>query len=345
MISIKNKSPYFSLLMLFLFPAISWAQTPVTGADSARVVIDSMLNFAKSKSLYRNRVDWQLVTDSVHHQLQGTHSIKEAMPAAQLLYRLLGDYHGFVIYRKKYYKWWTKNTAPDTIVHRNLIRKMKSKSQVETQVLNGRYGYILVPANNPTHRGDNDRLSQELSDSLTNLHPASLKGLIIDLRTNGGGDMYPMILGLSGVLGEGKLGAFADPVTGLTEEWGISGNFAYDGKDTVCRLNVAVKKFPKLKVVVLLSPNTASSGEATAISFRGRKNTRFIGEDSAGFTTANQSFSLFGLNIFMASSVESDRNGKAYLDRVSPDQEVKGLDNFDELQKDGKVIAALKWLR
>lgn len=317
----------------------------MTGADSARVVVDSMMNFAQKKSIYRDQVNWKILTDSVHKVSDKANSVKQVMPAVQLIYKLLGDFHGFAGDGKKTYKWWKKETPLDTAQYRSLLKKQKAKPGIETRIFDQQYGYLLLPANNPTHHGDNERLTQELQDSLAKLNPAKLKGLIIDLRTNDGGNMYSMILGVSSLLGDGKLGSFIDPVTKQEDAWGMRGKALYIGKDTASMLAVPLPINTKLKVVLLIGPNTASSGEATAITFKGRKNTRFIGEDTSGYTTANDSFRIFNLNVFMATSVEADRNGNIYLDKVSPDQEIKGLDNFEDLTRDAKVIAALRWLK
>lgn len=334
-----------TLFIFLLFPSVIFAQKSMTGADSARVVVDSMMNYARKKSIYRDQVNWQVLTDSVHKISDKASSVKGVMPAVPLIYKLLGDFHGFVTYGNKYYKWRRKEAVLDSAKYKSIINKSKQVPRIETRIFDQHYGYLLLPANNPTHKGDNEKLAQELRDSLAKLNPAKLKGLIIDLRTNSGGNMYPMILGVSSLLGDGKFGSFIDPVSKQEEEWGIRGKSIYAGKETELTLPMSLALNTKLKVVVLIGINTASSGEATAITFKGRKNTRFIGEDTDGYTTANDSFRIFDLDVFMATAVEADRNGNVYFDKVSADQEIKGGDNFEDLAKDAKVIAALKWLK
>ena len=177
------------------------------------------------------------------------------------------------------------------------------------------------------------------------LNPNQLKGLIIDLRLNLGGSMWPMIGGLAALFEQGKLGAFVFPASGNQEEWGINKNLVYDGVDTVYHLNKGVN-LSQLKVVVLIGPYTRSSGEALAISFKGRKNTWFAGENTGGYTTSNESIQFSReIGFFIATAVEADRNGQLYLDNVKPDTEIMGGDAFDDLRNDQKIIAALKWLK
>ncbi|QJD95697.1 hypothetical protein HH214_07340 [Mucilaginibacter robiniae] len=332
------------LIAVASFPLILFAQKPLSGADSARKVIDTIINYARAKSIYRNHVNWTALTDSINKHSAHVQSVQQVMPSVSLIYELLGDYHGFVSYNRKIYKWRPKKAVVDTVKYKSLLAKMKQKPAVEARMLEEGYGYLLIPTNNPTQYGEDDRLAQQIQDSLTTLHPEKLKGLVIDLRTNPGGDMYPMILGVGNLLGNGKLGSFVDPVSHKQEVWGIKGKAIYTGTDTVCRLNKLGTAATKLKVVVLIGPNTASSAEATVISFMGRKNTWFVGEKTGGYTTANQSFRVWDLNVFMATGVEADRNGKVYLDYVLPNQFIIAGDDFNNLNKDAKVIAALAWL-
>ena len=87
-------------------------------------------------------------------------------------------------------------------------------------------------------------------------------------------------------------------------------------------------------------------GEALAISFKGRPRTRFIGEKTGGYTTANESIQFSAeTGMFLATSVETDRNRNRYPENVSPDEEITGGDDFDYLLNDKKIQAALRWLK
>lgn len=111
------------------------------------------------------------------------------------------------------------------------------------------------------------------------MNPAELKGLVIDLRVNPRGDMFAMLAGLTEVFEPGDLGAFVDQVNNTKERWGTNGYYAWSDRSIHARATVT-HYFSKagLKVVVLIRPETKSSGEAVAISFKGRPNTWFIGE-------------------------------------------------------------------
>jgi carboxyl-terminal processing protease len=339
-----------ALFAIVLTPGETKAQKKEMGADSAHRLIDTILNFTKNNSLYRDHVNWKMTEDSVRLTAVNATSIKDALPAVQLLYKLLGDHHGFITYGRKSYGWTGGNKPLDKTTHQALVKKMHDGYKLAPKLLEKGYGYLLVPDNNPTQQGDNEKIAQQIVDSLASLHPGKLKGIIIDLRLNPGGSMWPMIGGLSALFEPGKLGAFVFPASQKTEEWGMKyhpvNRIVYDGPDTLSNIKRQGKDLYQLKVVVLIGPYTRSSGEALAISFKGRKNTFFLGEPSGGYTTANESLQFSNkIGFFLATSVESDRNGTAYPDHVKPDKEIIGGDDFDHLENDLKVIAALEWLK
>lgn len=91
------------------------------------------------------------------------------------------------------------------------------------------------------------------------------------------------------------------------------------------------------KIAVLLDRRTASSGEMTAISLSGLKNSKTFGNESGGYTTANGMYELSdGSTLFLASSYCQDRNKKIYMGKIQPDVRV---DNSEIMQ------TAQKWIK
>jgi carboxyl-terminal processing protease len=204
-------------------------------------------------------------------------------------------------------------------------------------------GYIAVPSfasvNNIRSLNfatDIQRLIQTLDTNHT------VSGWIVDLRNNGGGNMYPMIAGLGPLLGDATLGYF---VKGKYEvPWAYRKGEAYNGKPggTMKVETPYQLRNQQPRVAVLIGPRTASSGEMTAISFLGRPATRFFGAPTAGYTTANQGFELpDGAKINLAVSVTADRNHKKYPQRLTPDEEVK---SHPQDTADQPLEAAKAWL-
>jgi carboxyl-terminal processing protease len=340
----KLKPIIFAVFLLF--PFFCSAQKAVNGVDSARMVIDSALNYAKINSLYTSKVNWSALTDSVKKNSAGAHNIAEAMPAIKLMYKMLGDFHGGAYYRGKAYRWSSRRSNADYAKYPGLMTKFrKGKPAIETRMLEKGYGYLLIPNNNPTKDGEAYAIGRQIQDSLTKLNPATLKGIVIDLRLNTGGNMYPMILGVGNLFSKGKLGTFVYPKPNMNESWEIRDTTIFCKDFNGGSVKAFSKVNPKIKIAVLISPYTASSGEATTISFKGQKNARIIGDTTGGYTTANENFSYFGVDFLMATAVEADRNGTVYYENVPPEQEVIAGDNFEDFSKDEKMIAAMKWLK
>ncbi|WP_243226498.1 S41 family peptidase [Microbacterium sp. CIAB417] len=145
-------------------------------------------------------------------------------------------------------------------------------------------------------------------------------GWVIDLRGNRGGNMYPMLSGIAALLPDGVALSFVDRggnATAVTIEprgAAIAGNVMVDVG--------AHEKLAGRPIAVLQDEWTASSGEAVLASFRGVEGARTFGADSAGYTSANVSRTLFdGATISLTESVYVDRTGRNYEEGpIAPDQ-------------------------
>ena len=178
------------------------------------------------------------------------------------------------------------------------------------------------------------RALEELSDC---------KGFVIDLRQDGGGNMWPMLAGLGPLLGAEVVGRFQYP-NGDAEEWwwrdGWSGQ-----ADIPCTEVIPPHSsiFPNdIPVALLTSRRTGSSGEATLVAFLGRPNTRTFGQATAGLSTGNSSISLSdGALLLLTTSSYADRTGKVYGHEITPDVQVPALQANAE---DQAMLRAQAWL-
>ena len=133
--------------------------------------------------------------------------------------------------------------------------------------------------------------------------------------------MYPMIAGLGTLIGEGTLGSMRD-AAGHTDNWYYRDGQSWENDVPIAKVSEPEFLFDphETPVAVLIGTQTASSGESTAISFRGRANTRFFGQASAGFTTGNEVFELSdGALIVLSTTVELDRTGQEYGESIIPE--------------------------
>lgn len=157
---------------------------------------------------------------------------------------------------------------------------LDTPAQQPTVTVDGRLATAIVPA----HRLEDD--PQEYADALAHgIHNAlgqGACGVIVDLRGNSGGDMGPMLAGLSGLLPDRQVMSFVgqhseQPVM-------IEGNSVRGGGSPVSVEGVGKYEVP---VAVVVDAGTGSSGEMTMLAFRGMEGSRSFGAPTAGYTTAN----------------------------------------------------------
>lgn len=153
--------------------------------------------------------------------------------------------------------------------------------------------------------------------------------------------MYEMLAGLGVLLGDGKVGSFADQHKKPEGDWIIKGGNIFLDSAQVSNISndLPVKKVKRkiIPIAVLISGRTASSGEVVAISTIGRANTIQISENSVGYTTGNKGFKIngqAGLNLTV--DFDADRTGKIYRNYVIPQISVSSRDDFEYLERDQK---------
>ena len=190
------------------------------------------------------------------------------------------------------------------------------ESAPEAYMLEDGIAYVRLPA----HRG------VKVSDA-TYTHPVldflqshlDAAGVVIDLRDNRGGNMYPMISAIAPLLPEGTLLSFktrkrTSPITldFVVRSSGLS--------------TEEISKFPdSTPIAILINDWTGSSGEATLLCFRGLENVRTFGIPTAGYASANQSFPMAdGYTLLITIGCDVARTGEVFCDDpIAPDVETK----------------------
>jgi C-terminal processing protease CtpA/Prc len=215
-----------------------------------------------------------------------------------------------------------------------------------SEVVGGRLGYVHVPQ----WSGGSSSLADSLQTALTTLSDAGVCGWIVDLRANGGGNMWPMLAGIGPLLGDTLVGAFGTEPG--ADRWyyknGVAGILHAGGAlDTVSRASVPAARLRNAgaPVAVLFDAGTGSSGEVLALAFRGRPNSRSFGEPTAGFATANRGARLpDGANMVVTTGYQVDRRGVAAGERIRPDEVVAGPPPGWPFATDAAAASAAAWL-
>ena len=181
--------------------------------------------------------------------------------------------------------------------------------------------------------------------------PDQLPGVVIDLRGNTGGNMYPMIAAVHRFLPDGEILRFR---TRKRTQWIMLEN-------AVQIAGVPRGSRIECPVAILTDEWTASSGEAVLICFRGLDGVRVFGAPTAGYASANQPFPLpDGSNLVLTTGCDVARTGEAFCDDpIAPDQLVTSLPDTDSplapaadadapiatASTDAPLATALAWLR
>lgn len=153
-------------------------------------------------------------------------------------------------------------TKDITVVSEKIVKKTVTGKMLESNV-----GYIGIS------EFDKETVNQ-FEKALTNLDQQGQKGLIIDLRNNGGGSLTAVISMLDRMLPKGKL---------ITEKNKAKGDRVYSSTDDKC--------FQK-PVVIVMNENSASASEVFAGCMQDRKAASLVGTKSFGKGIVQTIFSL-----------------------------------------------------
>ena len=298
-----------------------------TPDEGAIAYVDAALDTVRVHALHRDSVDLALLRATALKIAGGNNDPADRHLAVEYLLQSLGDHHSFLMKPDEFTAWQGD--------------KSEQAAAFPTARVIGGNGYVLVPG----FMSGDSLLMLAFADSLQRaIHTLSeqgIKGWIVDLRQNTGGNMTPMICGLGPLLDTGVLGTLTD-VSGGVERWYYrDGEYGWDDRPLL-RASWPVTLAKRLPIAVLTAQQTGSSGECTTISFIGNTNTRSFGQPTFGLTTGNGQFALpDGAQMFMASTIMGDRNGKLFHGSIVPDEVVEQPADWSY---DAALDAALKWI-
>lgn len=189
------------------------------------------------------------------------------------------------------------------------------------ELLENDIAYIKLPA-----FSGNAEEGVKYANTVLNAIPDALQGVIIDLRGNRGGNMYPMIAAVHRFLPDDVILKFS------SRKRPMSINTFFVMKS----VGIAEQKPINCPVALLTDEWTGSSGEAVLLCFRGLSNARAFGLPTAGYCSCNQPFPLPGGSLLVLTTGEDiARTGEAFCDDpIEPD--VTTEMPFEE---------ALEWIR
>lgn len=170
-------------------------------------------------------------------------------------------------------------------------------------------------------------------------------GWIVDLRTNHGGSVPPMLAAAAPLLGSGVFVGYRnrdDQTSGfqITQTSNVESVDDVDWNASRTTTSTAEADGAGKPVALLIGRTTASAAEAIVIAFTGRPNTRSFGTATAGVPTGNSGFVLSdGSLLVLTTTIGTDRNGHTYEAAINPDTPIESTGSDDPARS-----AAQAWL-
>jgi carboxyl-terminal processing protease len=313
----------------------SLPSTPPSASPSmtatARRYLDAALHVMQRHALNRATLDWRAIRQQATQNAAGAVTASDTYAAIEVaLGKLQDNAHSSLV------------SAPSSTATTSPI--ITASQLPSGRLLPGPIGYLELPGNSAAFA---DRYQAAGSAVMHRLQKGQPLGWIIDLRSDNGGDVWPMLGGLQPLLGSGPIGAFVPP-TGPPSSITITpSELTVDGK-VQFRISAANPQDASADpVTVLTGPTTASSAEFVAIAFHARACTTSIGSPTKGVPTANQEYRLTdGATLTLTVALESDRTGHVYPDApIRPDIQTGTANSFATwTHSDPAIQAATQWL-
>lgn len=299
---------------------------PFTGPDAARAYLNELVDLMQANSYKRQQIDWAPFRASVLEAGSGATTIAATAPGILRALTLLSDSHS---------RYVPITPGASTI---GFSTKTCRASGAAQPAVPADIGYVKVTAFSGTGAAIT-AFADSIQAQIQQADRDDLAGWIVDLRGNGGGNMWPMIAGLGPILGEGIVGNFVYP-DGTSIKWTIVGSQSRAGGFFAATTsNGYTLRRPAPRVAVLVDNGVASSGEATMIAFRGRQNARSFGVPTCGLSTSVSTYQMSdSASLLLADSLMADRNGVAFGDQLQPDEVIDDVVT-------AAVTRAIAWLR
>lgn len=273
---------------------------------------DALATIGKN-GIYSGSDEWKSTYEECLKTIENAESYEDTYPAIKKALSVGGGKHSMLM---------TKSESQDTTESYDEV--------LPTVSLDGDIAIIKLPDFLGT--AEAGRKYAKVAEDFIHENRDKIKGVVLDLRGNTGGDMGPMATAVSSLLPDGELmyyhyRSYDVPVTlkdGVISNAGTGGKSLYPEE----KLNVPV--------AILTDGMTASSGEALTLCFRGLENVKTFGAPTAGYTSVNMLYSLYdGAQMYLTVAFDKARTGEIFKETsIEPD-----------VATDSPLEAALEWLR
>ena len=279
---------------------------PVRDPPQVSAYLDELLGLMQAASVNSRTIDWSRARTEVFAAAGAAQAFSDAYPAIETALQTLKDFESN--YRG---------------VNGRLIGPAEGDASCtvtpDTPAIPDAIGYVKVRGC-PCQGRDADQFAETVQQDIRAADRPGLAGWIVDLRETGGGNMWPMMAGLGPILGEGIMGWIVYNNREYEREY--RGGAALSLDEVFASVAVPYTLITSSpKVAVLTSRNTNSAGEAIAVWFRGRPNTRSFGAPTCGHHHLLQTFRMSdGATLTLKNANNADRLKRPYAGPIYPDE-------------------------
>lgn len=346
----------FATLAVLMALAIQQPQDENPSPFDAQARVTEAIAAVRPVAYRTGNVDWPVLEAELREMASGVADAADMLPIYRRLLKALGDNHSFVeaprallrAYRERHGRSFYDDAPP-----REPTSSFTDRDMVEHREIALDHGRSAQWIAVPKVFGADERAqayAAHLFIATADAPPRNC-GYIVDLRGNTGGNIWPMLTGLSGLLGDGPAGRETKADGSITVYAELKEGAAvivedgeFKGREII--RSAAWRPLPALMsapVAVLMDDATASSGEGVAVAFRGRQNTRSFGQRSYGVSTANNGYMMSDdVNLVVTIGAMTDRDGVAYPNGLESDETVAFAATADG--GDTQIEAARRWL-
>lgn len=297
-------------------------------------IVSQALKITKEHAIHSETLDWSSIEQDVLQQADQVSSEKELYQVLQMLINRLGDNHSFLLTAEgKRWQRVEKKTPAET-----------KRTEPRAKLRNAKIAYIEVNPMSSAAKQDMKTYAQTLYQTIIAAYHEDMTGWILDFRENTGGQLWPMLAGLSPLINSDIAGNAIYP-NGDNWQWWAKNGKAGVGENIHHQVDRQSDPVMSEKpIAILISNRTASSGEASVVSFIGKKGVCLIGEQTRGLATVNQPYELAnGITLMLTSAYFGDRNKRVYPNGIEPGIIVDN-NAANDIDNDIQLNTAIEWL-
>jgi carboxyl-terminal processing protease len=304
-------------------------------------IINTVVEKAKSTALNSRYVKWDSIHTVMTQVSANAKSLSDLKECFEILLVSLNDKHG-AFYDPATSSVIAQYPGKQNSRFSNQELSLKEEAKFDYRILHHNVRYIrLIAAPAGT---DVQKHAEMIRLAIDSLSKEEAPYWIVDLRYAIGGEMNALFAGLGPLLGEGLIATTVDGKKQIRDLYAVYNGKFYDNQVLTASFPSSTKDMRNAKIAVLTSKHTMGAAEILALGFKGRKNTRLIGEETAGQISGVTEIRISDkLVMSISETMYNDRKGSAYVGSLTPDTKVEFIPRTN-LEDDAAITEARLWL-